>query len=312
MPTIIYQEPTNLTICQYDSKRPIKSTNYDFIFKELSALESNNVLKLPKFGGRWKIAFIAQTSDEIETLQLLTTIQPIEVDAYCVRQLFTEYSNLNTKSNYQQCIDLFVRNNLLLDKDALTHLYYGTKGNLDIIESFIKDMLKDGVEVVTKQIANKYVVFSRVTYPSDVISSLLVYKNPYIDVRGTSLERYSYRHSPLYYIRELENFLSPEHAFYSVRKAIFKLYKNKIAYLKGADLSKLSFRDVDLVKIIDFKSILYLYLLVQQGGAVPTLARLLVFTHRNSKGDSEHANLHQEKIITGNTLNHFRSNARRD
>lgn len=225
----------------------------DFIFEKYKDYIKVVPYLIPKIQGTWTVTLVDFTMEQMKEVEASNLPSFVEIIAYMKADLmevflqeFPKYT-VNTKSSWDQMIEVIISKKLDATGKALKMLYNRCKGNADEIFRKLNDIEKIIPEggMITEKEVDALVKEEDVIYSRDIILSLLLKGDKGIPSRGNYLSKFKNADT----IKLVDRFVSElgrNYAFYALRKYIKKLYDNKMKFIQNKDC-----KDEQVLKRID-------------------------------------------------------------
>lgn len=252
-----------VTIRQHN--KSIDFSVYDYVFEDAEKFLSILPFMTPKIEGDWSIIVIEPKLPFVRTC-LDTEIIPaylelvITIESGQLEQLYLERPNLveKEKSNWEIYMDMVAHFESVLDNRSMYEIYRRCGPKEDNLRTALNTL--SIYPVITLTEVNKH--FAPVTrvYANQVVRSFLLGRF-----------RQAWRQLSI-----LEEEIGPTVAFYSMRKNIRHLLREKSKYLRNEDTGE------RLIENIDVYSLIYLYQLFETAASPLQLYPILLMFERRS------------------------------
>lgn len=277
--------------------------NGDYVFekmKEYTRIEE--YLKYPKIGSRWKIILVnfpIQNVRDIAEKEFKHVDFIFYLKSDVVGLLREEMPEMfgDDKSSYEKYLDLVSTFPVTFDGTASRELYKRTGGSIELIKEVFKYLEEEYLveEVITKKHIAEAILPDNRVFQRDVALSLLLCNNDEVPKRGSYLSRYRYGSWRKRFI-EYQNSLSPEVAFYAMRKYFNELYDRKYSYLT---VPGFECKDLGVIKVVDIITLTYIKILFMSSNPKQLYSILLCIEERLT-GDSI---IKPEDVVHGDERN---------
>ena len=225
----------------------------DFIFEKYKDYIKVVPYLIPKIQGRWTIILVDFTMEQMKEVEASNLPSFVEITSYMKPDLmdiflqeFPKYM-VNTKSSWDQMVEVIIYKKLDATSKALKMLYSRCKGNIDEIFRKLNDIEKIVPEggMITEKEVNALVKEEDTIYSRDILLSLLLHGDKSIPRRGNYLSKFRNANVTNLVDRFVGD-LGRDYAFYALRKYTKKLYDNKMKFIQNKDC-----KDEQVLKRID-------------------------------------------------------------
>lgn len=215
--------------------------------------------------GDWNIVLVDFPIEALENIcKELDIPAYLNLYIYVPRDVYITFIQKHTefKQEPKKRKDIFMEYILsvpkLIDPNAVSELYKRCNGSVQIVESYMQELLNRASEseTITRKIVTLVIPQSDNVYATDIIKSLIACNNTMIPKNGHPLSKYLYKtNRPQILLQKLINTLGNDYAFYALRKVVYKLYKEKTEYLKNK-----TSKDDYILEVVDIYTLLYMKL----------------------------------------------------
>ena len=231
-----------------EKKSKQKLPNSDYTFTTLEEYDLVLPYLTPKFGDNWLMQLIDPTIKEAKQLIDRGVPHFIDMHIYLVKlkldNVLLENPSLAPKeiSNKEAFLNLVAELNHPIDDNAMWHVYKVFNRNLADIEDALQklDVEAQGLTITLKQVTATFALTERI-YTSQVIRAFIMQER----WRWNKLDK-------------LVAELGVDYAYYSMRKQVNALLKDKVAYLENGTYKNRAVETIDAVSI-DKLVILFAY-----------------------------------------------------
>lgn len=288
-----------MQILEFSAKEIPRGQDYLFeSYVDFQKLEP--YLRYPKIGiPEWKIAFVDISIKDAR--QVSETVFPdyIKVTILLKRDVLIKFLQENSKllerkkSRWEKFLEKIEDFPILLDQKAASEIFKRCHGNSEKMEELLSDLKTMFYDVGCIQMYHVNAVSIREdkVYARDVIFALLLKDNPHIPMKGSRLSMYKYKHWRKLY-DELYKELGTDIAFYSLRKAVAKLYEEKNKYLNNDQVTSAY---ADIVEVVDVYELMHAHIAFQTANTKQSEVILRIIEGR----------LHNATLFEGTILSYF-------
>lgn len=220
--------------------KDIRIHDVDYLIEDTDKFVALLPYLTKKIQGDWIVALFMPDIQFVREL-LTTSMIPehVQVDCYLEKsvanQVLVEHPNLaiQVKTAYEKYLDLIADLKVMIAPKAAKELYRRVGQNKDKLPEYLYSLANNASNgVITEYMVRSTVIDERRTYASEVVEAFLL------------RERWRWKK-----YNDLIEDLGNEYAFYSMRKYISKLLKEKSNYLRNEDTTLRNINRIDSFSI---------------------------------------------------------------